>query len=166
MKIRKIKSVTLILLFFAGFLAEIPAQEGTDNDYLTGSVTLQDLKTDSLFSDFFAKEYKDYHVNQTEKISSELNNINIKVVLGTWCHDSQIQVPRFFKVLYEAGYELNKTKILAVNMQKELPGQVHNALGIKRVPTFIFINENGTEIGRIVESPKTTLEGDIIELLQ
>ena len=164
MKIKKIISL-ILLLFFAGFITETSAQD-TDNDYLTGSVTLQELKTDTLFSDIFAQEFKNYRVSHTKKISELLNNINIKIVLGTWCHDSQIQVPRFLKVVSEAGYDLNKIEILAVNKKKELPGQKHQTLNIKRVPTFIFTNGNGTEIGRIIESPDKTLENDLIALLQ
>jgi len=167
MKIKKIISV-ILLLFFGGFITETSAQENTDNDYLTGSVSLQELETDTLFSDIFAHEFKNYQVNHTKKISDLLNNINIKIVLGTWCHDSQIQVPRFLKVVSEAGYDLNRIEILAVNRNKELPGQQYKALNIKRVPTFIFTNGNGdgTEIGRIIESPEKTLESDLIDLLQ
>jgi hypothetical protein len=46
----------------------------------------------------------------------------------------------------------------------ELPPGIKKEYGITNVPTFI-VSYRGMEMGRIIESPKTTLEGDLVELL-
>ena len=49
----------------------------------------------------------------------KIDAIEVTIVLGTWCSDSQREVPRFFKVLNEAGYNDKRVKVIAVDKNKE-----------------------------------------------
>lgn len=134
-------------------------------EYLTGEVSLQKLKEDSLFSQYYRSGFHDYEVAGANQIKTVLSGVKITVVLGTWCHDSQVQVPRFFKILTKARYLKDNVKVLCVNMDKKIPGRNISELNIKRVPTFIFYKDE-KEIGRIIESPKQSLEEDMLSILR
>ena len=156
----------ILLLSVAGSLPEIRAQKQANHSYLNGEVTVKDLKTDSLFKQYYHEGFKDYDVKNAKKIDDALTGIDIKVVLGTWCHDSQVQVPKFFKILSETAYDEKTIEILTVDPDKKIPGRDISSLNIERVPTFIFIAEDGAEMGRIIESPEKTLENDMLDILR
>jgi thiol-disulfide isomerase/thioredoxin len=90
--------------------------------------------------------------------------VHMLVFLGTWCGDSKREVPRFLKIVDAAGITTDRVTLLALDRKKTSPEGVEIRYGIERVPTFIFLKKE-TEIGRIVETPKTTLEGDIVTIL-
>jgi thiol-disulfide isomerase/thioredoxin len=93
-----------------------------------------------------------------------LTDKTIIAVLGTWCGDSRLQLPRFYKILDDAGMNENAVTLICVNEMKKAANGLIDHLNIVSVPTFIFM-ENDKEIGRIIESPKSTLENDIVEIL-
>jgi hypothetical protein len=90
--------------------------------------------------------------------------IKIKVVMGSWCPDSRKRVPHFFKVLSLCGYPEGKVELIGVDNTKFSPIENFNDLGIVRVPTFIFY-KNNIEAGRIIENPVTSLEQDMVNIL-
>ena len=57
-------------------------------------------------------------------------------------------------------------EIIAVDGHKKAENGVIDGLDIQSVPTFIVYDKKGKELGRIVEHPKTTLEGDLLAILQ
>lgn len=101
-------------------------------------------------------------IRQLKKLRKE---VEIVVVFATWCHDTQIQLPRFISILDEAGFAEDRIRFYGVDTRKMAPGTDMSRLEITRVPTFVFY-KNGREIGRIVEKPSTTLEKDILMILK
>lgn len=89
----------------------------------------------------------------------------ITIVLGTWCGDSKLQVPHFFKIVDALGINEEDLTLIGVDSSKKAENGLLDKLSIERVPTFIFYEED-QEIGRIVESPATTLEEDILAILK
>jgi thiol-disulfide isomerase/thioredoxin len=85
--------------------------------------------------------------------------------MGTCCGDSKREVPRFIKILKPVDFPMENLKIVALDKRKEKykksPQGEEWGLNIRRVPTFIFY-KNGREINRIIETPVTTLEEDIL----
>lgn len=134
------------------------------NNLLTGTVSRDQLEADPDFASFFREEYESYDVKPEVVAADSLNEVEITIVLAIWCHDSQVQVPRFFKILDQANYS-HEVKIIAVNRQKVVPGMDISELDIERVPTFIFLKKK-QEIGRIIESPSVSLEEDIAAILK
>ena len=89
----------------------------------------------------------------------------VTIVLGTWCGDSKLQVPHFLKIMDAMKVKAEDITIIAVDGVKKAEAGLIDNLKITNVPTFIFNDEKGTEIGRITESPRETLEKDILVLL-
>lgn len=134
------------------------------NEILVGKVSLAQLSTYT--SDWFSNEYDLYKTNQSllTKIKPLLNNKKVTLIMGTWCEDSQREVPGMIKILTEAGYPTSSMYIIAVDEDKTTPGKLEKAFELFNVPTLIF-SENGTEINRIVEFPINGLEQDILAIL-
>ena len=134
------------------------------NEILVGKVSLAQLSTYT--SDWYNNEYDLYKTNQSllTKIKPLLNNKKVTLIMGTWCEDSQREVPGMIKILTEAGYPTSSMDIIAVDEDKTTPGQLEKVFELFNVPTLIF-SENGTEINRIVEFPINGLEQDILAIL-
>ncbi|MBB5634647.1 thiol-disulfide isomerase/thioredoxin [Pedobacter cryoconitis] len=99
-----------------------------------------------------------------QQLKTLLIDKNIIIVMGTWCGDSRLQVPHFYKVLDESGVSEKQITLIFVDASKKAAHGLTDNLNIDRVPTFI-ITAHQKEIGRITEWPLDTLENDIIEIL-
>lgn len=121
---------------------------------------------DSSFASWFNTEYNDYSVDSStlDLISTNTDSLFIKIILGTWCGDSREQVPRFLKILDYLRFPTDNLLLIFVD-RKKLAGDFDiEDLDIKLVPTII-IYKNQTEIGRIIETPKISLEEDLVDVL-
>ena len=126
----------------------------------------KDGLTEGQFGVYFESQYEMYKPAEKyiEQMKGIINNIDITIVFGTWCSDSKIQVPRFYKVLDKAGFNEMHLKIIGVNRDKNALSVNISDLNITLIPTFIVF-QNGVEIGRITESPKKTLEKDLAKII-
>jgi thiol-disulfide isomerase/thioredoxin len=93
-----------------------------------------------------------------------LNETDITIVMATWCSDSQREVPRFIKIMDSVGHDPSNITIINVDRKKMAEKTPVDKLKIERIPTFIF-SKNGKELGRIVESPKESLEKDMVNII-
>ncbi len=122
------------------------------------------------YNSWFQTEYNAYSVQSTvlEPAKSRLKGITVEIFMGTWCEDSQREVPHFYKIMDHLNIEDKIVTIIAVDDHpdrlKTSPQGEERGKNIEFVPTFIF-RRNGTEIGRIVEMPRISLEADMIEIL-
>jgi len=98
-------------------------------------------------------------ITQLEK---ELIGKDITVFMGTWCEDSQREVPRFAKLLSQINFD-GSLKMYALSRDKDTPEGVEKDRNIEYVPTII-ISENGEELGRVVESTQDSLEKDLLAI--
>ncbi len=91
-------------------------------------------------------------------------NLNVIVYLGTWCEDSKTHIPAFIQVANKM--ELNYT-LIGVNREKECPFDKKECKNwdITNVPTIIVFRDD-KEIGRIVETPKRSIEFDLLDILK
>jgi len=118
-------------------------------------------------TEWYIKGYDEYMVD-TNSIN-ELKNtdkkiITIKIILGTWCSDSRREVPRFMHILDYWEFPEENVTFIGVDDQKISPVGEYEYLGVERVPTFIFY-ENNIEMGRIIENPETSLEKDMVKII-
>lgn len=132
---------------------------------LLGAFTRDTLES-SLYNKWFMQSYKDHTIDDSalSGIKEHINDVNITVFMGTWCEDSQREVPGFFKILDEINYESDLVKIITISEDKEQPEALLKDQNIMNVPTFVF-SKNGTELGRLVEYPLESLEKDITKIL-
>jgi thiol-disulfide isomerase/thioredoxin len=118
------------------------------------------------FNDWFISGFNEYSISEEteEKIEEKIKEYTITVFMGTWCEDSQNQVPKFYKILEEVDFPLRKVTLITMKRDKTTPENFESGLNITNVPTFIFY-KNGKEVNRIVESPRVSLEQDIIDII-
>lgn len=89
----------------------------------------------------------------------------IDVFLGTWCGDSEREVPRFWRALDLAGPAVPfEVHYIGVDEDKKEPSAPVTNNEILYVPTFV-VRRNGQEVGRIVEGSPGGLEKDLLSLL-
>ena len=99
-----------------------------------------------------------------ETIYHAPNGTLLVVYFGSWCSDSRVGVPHFLKILDEARAPHLKARYVGVDRSKKEPEGRLEGVGLELVPTFV-LSVDGREIGRIVETPKTTLEHDLALLV-
>ncbi len=116
--------------------------------------------------EWYRRTYSSYSVDsvRAERIRKEWRNASVIVFLGTWCSDSKREVPRFMKIAATAGVGEKRVTLYGLDRMRRSPKGFEQDYGIRLVPTFIFLRD-GKEVGRIVESPKRSLEEDTAEIL-
>ncbi len=171
------KAIIIILLIF---LTGIPlmAQDSTKamKDTIVTDVLSQEPMLlgytnrkafqDTSFSWWFNSVHDTYNVDTAaaQNLADKLKDVKITIVMGTWCSDSRREVPRFFKILDYIKYPSDNVTIITVGRDRKGRGDETKGLDIELVPTFIFYKD-GKELGRIVESPKVSLEKDMDKIL-
>ncbi|HUO85610.1 MAG TPA: thioredoxin [Thermoanaerobaculia bacterium] len=92
---------------------------------------------------------------------------HIGVYLGTWCSDSQREVPKLLKILdlLESQYGISiPVSFVALDRSKEEPADLIEERNIEKVATFIYYR-GGEELGRVVETPASLLEDDLLAIV-
>ena len=113
---------------------------------------------------WYNKVFDEYDIDNDPFISlAELNlsDVEVLIVLATWCPDSRREVPRFMKISQMLGMDQEKIRMVGTDSYKKAPIDNYDDLEIDRVPTFIFYR-NKKEIGRIIEYPMASLEKDML----
>lgn len=90
----------------------------------------------------------------------------VEIYMGTWCDDSQREVPKFLRIADGLREKYGKTlfsTFLAVDRSKTKPENLLAGKGIEKVATFI-VYRGDQELGRIVERPASLLEDDLLVL--
>ena len=157
--------MSLILSSCKDVVNRVVVDDKTGRQILVG-ITERSAFESPDFNEWFSKNYIEYEPDSVviEQIKSFSDSINIQIFMGTWCSDSRREVPRFFKVIDGLSFDERKIEIINVNRKKKSPTHEERNKNIEFVPTFLII-KNGTEIGRIVEFPMITLEGDLLSIL-
>ncbi|MDN3653933.1 thioredoxin family protein [Thalassotalea ponticola] len=150
-------TTTLLLFSAAGCSSQLTASKTV----LVGPVSEQQLLQNY---PKFNQVYQDYEPsNEEREIYAKLqSDMRVDVYFGTWCHDSVREVPKFLKAI---GLASNKVRLIALDMQKTDPQGLAEAADIAYTPTFV-ISQSGTEIGRVVERATTTINEDIIAIVE
>jgi len=165
----KFKLLFIVLLGFgylgAQDLNKVVLDEKRNQEVVVGNCNRSGLLFPG-FKMYYENGYADYKpddeiIKQIKKLKKD---VEVIIVLGTWCHDTKTQLPHFFKIADLAGFNEKNLKLTGVDSNKKAGDLDIEWLEIVRVPTFIFY-KNGREIGRIVEQPTTTLEKDILMIL-
>jgi dipeptidyl aminopeptidase/acylaminoacyl peptidase len=110
------------------------------------------------------------------ELQGRIHDIEITVVLGTWCSDSSREIPRLWKILEEIGYPVDDITMFAVGSSRftlemglatdvlEWSNRTKRYYDVERVATII-VYRGGAEIGRIVETPVKSVEEDLLAIL-
>ncbi|OSY86900.1 hypothetical protein WH52_14035 [Tenacibaculum holothuriorum] len=158
--------IAIVFLVSCSSTKKIPAVKNTKGD-LVGHVTKESFKVEPYGSDWFNDFYEYYETDKEviNKLKPLLKDVKIKGFMGTWCGDSKREIPNFYKLLDEAGFNSKNIELIAVNRSKKAK-DLEEGLNIIRVPTFIFYKD-GKEIGRFVEHAVdgSTIEKDFLKIV-
>lgn len=138
-----------------------PEEEGSK--MLIGKINEQGLTQNEFawFKDTVIKDDPDFKV--VEELKEYIQDYDITVFMGTWCEDSQREIPHLFTILTIAEYDLTRIEMYAVDHDKTTPTGAEKGKNIEYVPTIILSIE-GEEVGRVVESTQETLEKDLLKI--
>ena len=100
-----------------------------------------------------------------ESLKPLLKPCYIKVFMGTWCEDSQREVPALLKLLDMTNFDLSQLEIIAMTHDKDTPQDYEAGYNIEFIPT-IMVYKDGAELNRIVEYTQETLEKDLMKIIQ
>ncbi len=163
-------SIVLLMQFvqsgFSQNLNKIILDEKRQMDILVGELNLFGI-TKSIFSEYYIAEFESYQAEQTiidSLIIKHASDFQYTIVLGSWCSDSQREVPRMLKVLSDTKIDLDNIKLFGVNSNIEAKEAPVANLNIEKVPTLIVFR-SGIELGRIIETPVKSIERDILEIV-
>lgn len=168
------KKLVLLSLIMFSCVPEVEFNRRAINyegeEILIGQITAQALQEEP-FSEWYRYFYDDYKVDtsQINLIADALYEVQILVFLGTWCSDSQWQIPGFLQILQSVDYDFEQLTLVALERSEDgvmfSPNGEEVNLDITHVPTYIFYKED-VEIGRIIENPMQSLEKDILMILE
>lgn len=143
----------------------LPVSAKIINGHLYGIAQKSDFNQEP-FATWFNPSYESYILDDETKntLKKELKTVEIKAFMGTWCGDSKREIPKFYKLIDEVGFNEEQLTLVTVDRSKKQPSNLLSGNNIERVPTFIFYR-NGQEIGRFVERPRESLEADILKIV-
>ena len=145
------KNFTLIISLLA-FIFNSNAQEinktkiddKSQMEVLTGLCNREGLKS-NLFKTYYDSEYASYTPDAISinnlKTALANNNIKVIIVMGSWCGDSQKQVPRFFKITDALGFSDDNVTIYCVDRSKKSDKGETDNFKITLIPVFIFLKD-------------------------
>jgi hypothetical protein len=85
-----------------------------------------------------------------QTLKSSKDSLSFLVFGGTWCHDTQFILPKFFSLTDAAGISQDKITLLGVDRSKKTIQHLAENFSVVNVPTIIVL-KGGREIGRVVE---------------
>lgn len=159
--------IILTFLFLACSVSMLGQKAPDRNGNLVGFLKKGDFQQGA-FQSWFEKEYNAYEPKGKviNKIKKELEGIDIKIFMGSWCHDSHREIPRYFKLMEAADFDFDQhTEIVGLTRGKKTPDNLQKGFDIKHTPTFIFYKD-GKEIGRYIEHSRQSMEKDFLKILK
>ena len=154
---KKLVFTTVSFFLFYSVYAQAP-EVSRDNEgakVLKGFVSKQELANDTAFK-WFGENQKGYtpYATALQALIANKDSVSFLVFGGTWCHDTQFILPKFYSLTEAAGLGQNKITLLGVDPSKKTIQHLSEAFNILNVPTIIVL-KGGKEIGRVIEYGKT-----------
>lgn len=161
------------LLFFActttGKIGSTPGYEvinDPETKILKGNLNRGLLEKDTSFAWFTNNmQYGSVDPDALKAFTEKAGQFTVLVFGGTWCHDTQNLLPKFYRLLDKSGIPEKNVTLIGVDREKTAPGALHEKWQITNVPTFIILKK-GKEMGRVVEYGKTgNIEKELGEIV-
>lgn len=149
--------IAALALAGAGLAAAAP-------EILTGVVTRQQIEAAApAWTSLAAQSQID--AKAAHELTEVAPGAEVTIYFGTWCSDSRREVSRFWHALDAAGAGVPFTvRYVAVDRSKEVPEELAAKADLQYVPTFV-VERGGREVGRVVETAVSGIEGDLLALL-
>ncbi|MGE5478874.1 MAG: thioredoxin family protein [Chloroflexota bacterium] len=164
------KSLAMLFLVFATLINACSTGKALDPKHednkpiIQGQMNWEAWQARAGWHDYSAKDFNTSPV-LINQISSMLKRgaYEFLIFAGSWCEDSESEVPKIFKILKSAQTPDDKIRLVGVDRDKKSGSGIETPYKIEKVPTLVIL-ENGKEKGRIVEFPTNSWEEDILEI--
>ncbi len=168
----QIKKLTTRIIAGIGFvLTSVAGCNAQDSiavhPVVTGHTKVEHIENNDSHN-WFNRNYNEYAYDSVTVRSiapAAKSDYHFIVVAGTWCPDTHRELPKFYKIIDDAGFDRDKVKLFFVDHEFKSPEMSGKKYKIKHLPTFIVL-KGDKEKGRIVEKPQHTLEKDLSLLLK
>jgi hypothetical protein len=105
-----------------------------------------------------------------EMLASATGSYRIVTVLGSWCHDSQREVPRLLRVLDQIEAPVFEHEMIGVDLTRRIDdAELATFAGVEqtvdRVATIVVFDADGAELGRVVETAEKPIEELLVDFL-
>lgn len=137
------------------------------NAQYTGEITENDLINSTYTNRWFTPGKTQYvpHEASMKTIQENIGDYTIEVFMGTWCPDSQREIPRFYKILDETDFNQSKNlKLYTLDHGMHSESGEEKGKNIIKVPTIIFYKD-GKEVNRFVEHPRESITRDMAKIV-
>jgi thiol-disulfide isomerase/thioredoxin len=118
---------------------------------------------------------EEYHAAQPdpvviERLRTAAGSYRIVTVLGSWCEDSEREVPRLVRVLDELEVPIFEHRMIGVDRMRRIDdAELAIAAGVERtvarVATIVVFDGDGLELGRIVETAEKPIEQLLVDFI-
>src|SRR5699024_4477880 len=102
--------------------------------------------------------------NAVQTIEKNISDYDIEVYMGTWCPDSHREIPRFFKILEQVDYDMDKLKMFTLDNRYQSQTKDEKGKNITAIPTIIFYKD-GKEVNRFVEHARESIARDVAKIV-
>lgn len=144
---------------------DINKDDQTGQTIFIGRCSFDDISDEANF-DWFTMSSNNYIPDQTitEQLKKVLPSCQLYIFMGTWCEDTHNLLPKLYKTMLLSRSYTNY-KMYGVDRNKKSNNKEEEAYKIINVPTIIVMKD-GVELGRIVETTKTTIESDLLKIVE
>ena len=172
-----IKGIIILVLLLVIFPMVIVGQEKVYNletesvaqsvkKILNGPLNKEGLQQ-MPYKGWFNTNYKTYLVDvatlkQIKK--RKLKDVRILAFMGTWCHDSNREIPRLIRIVEELGIA-DQLELYGLDVNKTSKAGREKDYNIRKTPTIIFYLD-GKEVKRVLEEPEISFEHELLEIVK
>ncbi len=174
----KVSCLFLLLFLFVSGFSQDREGDGTlsydpvkEQYVFVGPIGVEHFSYLPDFHNIFREHYEAYgpDMGLISEFAPRLRQSRVLVVMASWCPHTQVLLPRFFRILEEAGYPLEDVEMIGVNHLLDSEDDIDpvGTYGVEEVPLFIFYNRLGDEIGRIASPDgEESLEALMVEVFK
>jgi thiol-disulfide isomerase/thioredoxin len=132
-----------------------------------GATTFEQLSKEPAFTWLQMQDKASYTPDAAKLayLKEHLRKYNLVVLMGTWCEDSHMMLPKIYKVLQDAQFPMGELRMYGVNREKKSPGGEEKAFNVSSVPTVIVF-KGDKEVGRITEVVRKSVEADLAGIVE
>lgn len=105
------------------------------------------------------------NISELKLVFKQNKNLKIIIVGASWCGDTEVSFPIFFKIIKMLDLEPNRYTIYGINRAKTEPKEVCHDYHIEKVPTLIVF-DGKAEINRIIETPNVSWDEDLLNIIK
>ncbi|GAA4357730.1 thioredoxin family protein [Kangiella marina] len=128
-----------------------------------GPLTADQLQ--SRYPIFAVKRNHDINANALAALNEVTTPTQIIAFFGTWCHDSQREIPNLLKLKEQLNNPNIQLQLIALDRTKSDKQGLAKKAQVQYTPTII-VYQNQVELGRIVETTSQPIELELLNIIR